>query len=437
LPKRRRYWIPARIAFGSSDFVFFHWLHRRGEETGVYPLVLSRGLARVVTALYRRDVVEATLDRDVHHVQPRFASEHLERSRAQLEFLRQRRRLTAFGGLHTIHDRQHKTCERRSGVQILRLKASGAAAALLLVSVTASAAQNSFPDKPIRLVIGSAAGSGPDIISRVMGERLARTWGQRIVVDARPGVAGAISAELVSRSAPDGYTWMMLTSQLLVASSVYHDLKFNLERDFASISLIGTVAFVLVVHPTVPAKSVSELIALAKKTPLRYGSAGTGASEHLCGFMLTQMTGTGMLHVPYKGVPQALADTLAKEVHLTYAVVPAAMPMIQPGRLRAIAVTSAKRSAMLPDVPSISETVPGYDMFGWYSLVAPTGTPEPVLARIGAEVMKAAKDPEFTEQVKGLGIELVGSSRSELDAFRRDQTKRISALVKALGSELK
>jgi tripartite-type tricarboxylate transporter receptor subunit TctC len=153
--------------------------------------------------------------------------------------------------------------------------------------------------------------------------------------------------------------------------------------------------------------------------------------------MLTQMTGTGMLHVPYKGVPQALADTLAKEVHLTYAVVPAAMPMIQPGRLRAIAVTSAKRSAMLPDVPSISETVPGYDMFGWYSLVAPTGTPEPVLARIGAEVMKAAKDPEFTEQVKGLGIELVGSSRSELDAFRRDQTKRISALVKALGSELK
>lgn len=322
-------------------------------------------------------------------------------------------------------------------MQILRLKASGAAAALLLVSVTASAAQNSFPDKPIRLVIGSAAGSGPDIISRVMGERLARTWGQRIVVDARPGVAGAISAELVSRSAPDGYTWMMLTSQLLVASSVYHDLKFNLERDFASISLIGTVPFVLVVHPTVPAKSVSELIALAKKTPLRYGSAGTGASEHLCGFMLTQMTGTGMLHVPYKGVPQALADTLAKEVHLTYAVVPAAMPMIQPGRLRAIAVTSAKRSAMLPDVPSISETVPGYDMFGWYSLVAPTGTPEPVLARIGAEVMKAAKDPEFTEQVKGLGIELVGSSRSELDAFRRDQTKRISALVKALGSELK
>ena len=302
----------------------------------------------------------------------------------------------------------------------------------------APAAQaDSFPDRPIRLVIGSAAGSGPDIISRVMGERLAKAWNQRIVVDARPGVAGAISAELVTRSAPDGYTWMMLTSQLLVASNVYKDLKFDLDKDFVSVSLIGTVPFVLVVNPKVPAKSVGALIQLAKKPPLRYGSAGTGASEHLCGFMLTQMTGTQMLHVPYKGVPQALADTLAREVHLTYAVVPAAMPMIQPGRLRALGVTSRKRSYMLPDVPSISETVPGYDMFGWYSIVAPTGTPERVLAKISAEMMKAAKEPEFAEQVKGLGIELVGSSRSELDTFRRDQTKRISELVKALGSELK
>ena len=144
-----------------------------------------------------------------------------------------------------------------------------------------------------------------------------------------------------------------------------------------------------------------------------------------------------MLHVPYKGVTQALADTMAKEVHLTYAVVAAALPMIQPGRLRALGVTSRKRSAMLPDVPSISETVPGYDIFGWYSLVAPSGTPQEVLAKISAEVMKAVKEPEFAEQLKGLGIELVGSSRSDLDAFRREQTKRISELVKASGVDLK
>ena len=294
-----------------------------------------------------------------------------------------------------------------------------------------------YPDKPIRLVIGSAAGSGPDIISRVLGERLAKTWNQRIVVDARPGVAGALSAELVSRSAPDGYTWMMLTSQLLVATSMYKDLKFDLAKDFASVSLIGTVPFVLVVNPQVPAKSVPELIALAKKTPLRYGSAGTGASEHLCGFLLTRLSGTEMLHVPYKGVPQALADTLAREVHLTYAVVPAALPMVQSGRLRALGVTSRNRSASLPDVPSISESVPGYDMFGWYSIVAPSGVPAPILDKVSAEMVKAAKEPEFAEQLKGLGIELVGSTRAELDAFRRDQTKKISELVKASGVDLK
>jgi tripartite-type tricarboxylate transporter receptor subunit TctC len=314
-----------------------------------------------------------------------------------------------------------------------------AATAVLAVFFSAAHAAQpaAYPDRPIRLVIGSAAGSGPDIISRVVGERLSKAWNQRIVVDARPGVAGAISAELVSRSAPDGYTWMMLTSQLLVASSMYSDLKFSLPKDFVSISLIGTVPFVLVVNPQVPAKSVPELIQLAKKTPLRYGSAGAGASEHLCGFLLTHLTGTEMLHVPYKGVPQALADTMAREVHLTYAVVPAALPMTQSGRLRPLGVTTRKRSAMLPDVPSISETVPGYEMFGWYSLVAPSGVPQAILEKVSAEVVKAVKEPEMAEQLKGLGIELIGGTRAELDAFRREETKKISALVKASGVNLK
>jgi tripartite-type tricarboxylate transporter receptor subunit TctC len=322
-------------------------------------------------------------------------------------------------------------------MQTTRYFTAFAVPALLSFSASHAAQAPSYPERPIRLVIGSAAGSGPDIISRVMGERLARAWGQRIVVDARPGVAGIISAELVSRAPADGYTWMMLTSQLLVATSMYPDLKFNLAKDFASISLIGTVPFVLVVNPQVPAKSVGELIQLAKKTPLRYGSAGAGASEHLCGFMLTQLTGTDMLHVPYKGVAQALADTMSREVHLTYAVVPAAMPMIQPGRVRALGVTTKKRSFLLPDVPAIAETVPGYEMFGWYSLVAPAGTPPDILAKVSAEVVKAVKEPEFAEQLKVLGTEVVGSTRAELDAFRRSETKRIGELVKASGVNLK
>ena len=319
-----------------------------------------------------------------------------------------------------------------------RLLAAIAIPVVLAVSA-AHAAQPAYPEKPIRLVIGSAAGSGPDIISRVMADRLYRAWGQRIVVDPRPGVAGILSADIVTRSVPDGYTWMMLTSQLLVATSVYSNHKINLAKDFASISLIGTVPFVLVVNPQVPAKSIAELIEVAKKTPgaLRYGSAGAGASEHLSGFMFTRLTGTDMLHVPYKGIGQAITDTIAREVHLTYAVLPIALPIIQAGRLRALGVTSPKRAALLPDVPSISEAVPGYEMIGWYSLVAPTGTPPAVLAKVSTEVVKAVKEPEIGEQLKGLGIELVGNSRSELDAFRREQTKRIGELVKASGVDLK
>jgi tripartite-type tricarboxylate transporter receptor subunit TctC len=313
------------------------------------------------------------------------------------------------------------------------------AAAIASTASTAHAAESAFPDRPIRLVIGSAAGSGPDIISRVLADRLYKAWNHRVVVDARPGVAGILSAELVLRSAPDGYTWMMLTSQLMVATSVYPDVKFDLDKEFLSISLIGTVPFVLIVNPEVPAKSIRELIDLAKKQPgaLRYGSAGAGASEHLSGFLFTRLTGTDMLHVPYKGIAQAIADTLAKEVHLTYPVLPAALPQIQSGRLRALGVTTPKRAALLPDVPAIAEVVPGYQMMGWYSLVARRGTPEPILAKVSAEVVKAVKEPEFAEQLRGLGLEIVGNSRTEFDAFRRDQRRRITEIVKASGVDLK
>ena len=313
------------------------------------------------------------------------------------------------------------------------------AVAALWAAPAAQAAQPAYPDKPIRLIIGSAPGSGPDIMSRLMADHLYGVWGQRIVVDSRPGVAGILSAELALRANPDGYTWMMLTSQLFVATSVYPDLKFNLDEDFASIALIGTVPFVQMVNPQVPAKSIPELIALAKKSPgkLRYGSAGAGASEHLSGVMFTRMTGTDMLHVPYKGIPQAIADTLSGEMQLTYAVYPAARPHIDSGRLRAIGVTTPKRSPALPDVPAIAEAVPGYAMFGWYSIVAPKGTPNAILARASAEVVKATQQPAFVERLKTLGTEVVGGGRKELDDFRRNERKRITELVKATGVTIK
>ena len=314
-----------------------------------------------------------------------------------------------------------------------------AAVSFIGFAAAAAAAQPAYPTKPIRLIIGSAPGSGPDIISRLVGERLYQSWGQRIVVDSRPGVAGIISAELALRANPDGYTWMMLTSQLFVATSVYPDLKFNLDKDFVAIALIGTVPFVQMVNPQVPANSIQELIALAKKSPgkLRYGSAGTGASEHLSGVLFTRSTGTQMLHVPYKGIAQAIAATLAGEVQLTYAVYPAARPLVESGRLRAIGVTTPKRSPALPDVPAIAEVVPGYAMFGWYSLVAPAGTPDAVLNKVSAEVVKATKEPEFGEKLRFLGIEVVGGGRKELENFRRSERKRITELVKGANIQLK
>ena len=317
------------------------------------------------------------------------------------------------------------------------LKLLAAAPLLVVLAVPAAHAAQPYPEKPIRLVIGSAPGSGPDIISRVLAERLYGAWGQRVVVDSRPGVAGILGADLALRSVPDGYTWMMLTSQLMVATAVYPNVKFNLDKDFTSISLIGTVPFALVVNNELPAKSVRELIELAKSSPLRYGSAGTGATEHLSAVLFTTLTKTDMLHVPYKGVAEAIAATMGKEVHLTYVVLPAVLGAIQSGRVKALGVTSQKRALLLPDVPAISEAVPGYQTYGWYSVVAPTGTPEAVLAKASAEVAKAVKEPQFGEQLKALGLDLVGSSRAELDAWRRGQRTQINELVKASGVNVK
>ena len=321
-------------------------------------------------------------------------------------------------------------------MHIIKLLAALAVPALLAMP-TAQAAQAKFPEKPIRLIIGSAAGSGPDIISRLLAERLYDTWKQRVVVDTRPGAAGAISADLALQAAPDGYTWMMLTSQLFVASQVLADIKFDLARDFQSLSLIGTTPFVLLANNQLPAKSLKELIDLAKKQPgkLRYGSAGTGASEHLSGVLLTHLTGTNMLHVPYKGVPQSIADTLANEVQTTYAVLPAALPHIQGGRLRALGVTTAKRSPLIPDVPAIGEVVPGYAMNAWYSVVVATRTPAPIMNQVSTEIAKSVREPAFGEKLKNLGIDIVGSDRAGLDAWRRDEHKRISELVKVSGAK--
>jgi tripartite-type tricarboxylate transporter receptor subunit TctC len=292
-----------------------------------------------------------------------------------------------------------------------------------------------FPDKPIRLIIGSASGSGPDIMARLIAEHLYGAWGQRVVVDTRPGVAGILSAEQALRANPDGYTWLMLTSQLFIATSVYPNLTFNLDKDFDSVSLVGLVPWVVTISPPLPVSSVSELIALAKKSPgrLRYGSGGPGSGEHFATVMFTHTAGIDMLHVPYKGVAGALIDTIANEIQMQFAVYPAAWPHVSSGRLRAIAVSTAKRAPGLPNVPTIADTMPGFVNFGWYSIIAPKGTPAAVLNKASAEIVKAAREPAFGERLKTLGIEIIAGGRKELDDYRTIERKRLTELVKATG----
>ena len=272
-------------------------------------------------------------------------------------------------------------------------------------------------------------------MARLIADHLYGVWGQRVVVDTRPGVAGVLSAEQALRSERDGYTWMMLTSQLFIATSVYPNLSFNLDKDFDSVSLVGLVPWVVTVNPELPAKSVAELIALAKKSPgkLRYGSGGPGSGEHFATVMFTHAAGIDMLHVPYKGVAGALLDTIANEIQMQFAVYPAAWPQVSSGRLRAIGVSTAKRAPGLPNVPTIAETLPGFVNFGWYSIVAPKGTPTAVLNKASAEIVRAAREPAFGEKLKVLGIEIIGGGRKELDDFRTSERKRLTELVKATG----
>ncbi len=320
------------------------------------------------------------------------------------------------------------------------MRARKASAAILmfsmLLAVSAYAAQPAFPNKPIRLIIGSAPGSGPDIIARLLADHLAGVWGQQVIVDSRPGAAGTISAELALKANPDGYTWLLMTSQLFIATSgVFPNLRFDLDRDFVSVAMIGLVPYLLLINPRLPANSVPEIIALAKKSPgkFRHGSGGTGGGEHFTMEMFKRAAGIDMLHVPYKAIVQALIDTVANEIQASFAVLPVGKPHVDTGRLRALGVTTAKRSAGMPDVPAISESVPGYETFGWYSVVAPKGTPEAVLAKASAEVVRGIGYQSFGERLKVHGIEITAGGRKELDAFRAIERKRFTELVKATG----
>lgn len=309
-------------------------------------------------------------------------------------------------------------------------------AAALLLPLAAAQAAESYPTKPIRLIALSSPGSGPDVVGRLIGAKFSESMGQQVVVDTRPGATGIIGAEIAARAAPDGYTLVIITSQQTIVSVMYDKLPYSLQKDFTPVSLIGRTPFILAVNVKVPAASVRELIDLAKSKPgeLRYGSGGEGSPPHLSAELLKRMAGFDVQHIPYKGVTPAMTATMAGQVDMLISVIPAILPTVRQGKLRALGVTSAKRATLVPDVPAIGETVPGYEFIGWYSIFAPRGTPAPIVEKLNREIVSAVQSPEMTKRLPSLGIEPLTSTPQELAAYLAVQVKKMATAVDAAGA---
>lgn len=292
-----------------------------------------------------------------------------------------------------------------------------------------------YPVRPIRIVVPFPPGGTSDILTRLIGEKLAAALGQSIVVDNRPGAGGVIATNIVAKANPDGYTVYMTFVSHAINPFVYAKLPYDTEKDFLPVALFAVTPNVVVVTPSLPANSIKELIALAKARPgqINYASAGVGTNSHLSAEMLNAMTGIRMVHVPYKGAPQANADVASGTVSVHMPSMPVAMPLIKAGRLKAIAVTSTKRSPALPNVPTVAETVPGYESLAWYGLIVPKGTPSAVVARLSGEVKTALARPDLAESFSVQGAEPIYRTPPEFGTWIRTELKRWGQAVKAAG----
>jgi len=308
--------------------------------------------------------------------------------------------------------------------------------AAVVCALSAAAGAQTYPTKPVRIVVGFAAGGSVDIVARILAQRMTEVFGQNFVVDNRVGAAGNIGAEHVAKSPPDGYT-LLLSSVTALASgiSIYRKLPFDPRKDFVPVILVTHQPSVLVVHPSVPARTVTELVAIAKARPgrLNYGTSGIGGVHHLRGEMFMMLTGVRFEAVPYKGGGPALVDLVGGQIDLMLDTIPTVIDFVRGGRLRALAVTSEKRAAVLPDVPTLAEAgVQGYEMKSWHGIAAPAGTPSPIVQRLNAEMHKAVTGelrPRFSE----LGLEVAGGTPEAFAAFIREEIERYARLVKAAG----
>jgi tripartite-type tricarboxylate transporter receptor subunit TctC len=311
------------------------------------------------------------------------------------------------------------------------------ALAIFALAGTVQAQANDYPAKPIRLVVPAAPGGGADFLARIVGVKLGELVGQSVVVENRAGASGTIAADGTAKSAGDGYTVLMgQSTSIVIAPQLYPKLPYDTLRDLKPVTLVAEVPNVMVVHPSVPANTVKELIALAKAKPetLNFGSSGNGAPSHLAGEMFKSATGTRLVHVPYKGAGPAVNALIAGEIQVMFAPIVAVLPQVKAGRLRALGVTSAKRSAAAPDLPTLAETgLTGYEISSWFGLFVPASTPAAVVDKLFKETNRVLKSPDVIERFAKEGAEPVGSTPAEFNNYVRTEFVKYNKVIKDNG----
>jgi tripartite-type tricarboxylate transporter receptor subunit TctC len=305
----------------------------------------------------------------------------------------------------------------------------------LLLAFGGAAAQ-SYPDKPVTIIAPFPAGGSVDLVTRAVAQQMSERWKQTVIVSNRPGASGNIGAEAAVRSAPDGYTLLMGTTAISSSPAVYAKLPYDVQRDLAPISLVVRMTNILVVHPSLPARSIKELVALARARPgnLTSASAGVGSSNHLAMVLFTMMSRTQLTHVPYKGAAPAVTDVIGGHADMTFAPIAAVVSPIKSGRMRALASTAATRSALFPELPTIGESgVPGYDASGWNALFAPRATPRDIVTRVNTALVESLAAPRVKELLVSSGAEAVGNTPEEFARFLQNEIAKWAKVVKAAG----
>ena len=290
----------------------------------------------------------------------------------------------------------------------------------------------SFPRKPVRWIVPTPPGGGADTLSRALGQKLTERWGQAVVIENRGGAGGIIGIEAAARAAPDGYTLMMGVANFTINAALRDRLPYDPVKDFSPVTLVAVQPFLLLVHPSVPARSLKEFIALAKARPgqLNYASTGNGGGQHLCMELLKSMVGLNVVHVPYKGSAPSITDLMSGQVQATFTSILSAGGHIKSGRLRALAVTTTKRSQVFPELPTIAEAgVPGYDYTSWFGVLAPAGVPAGVMTTLQEDIVRALNAPDLKEQVTAQGADIVGSSQEEFAQRIRTEIPKWKKLV--------